>query len=391
MFAPIRPVIPLLMSAFFMVVGISLGHLLVPLRGYAEGWSPSLIGMLATAYALAFTAGCVFAPRFILRFGAMATFVTMFLLLGVSLVLIGYIVHPIAWVFLRSLTGFCAAMTYSLIEGWLNERSENENRGLVFSWYMVACMTGLISGQYLLPLSSPLHVTLFLVAAVCFWGAIIPVRLYETTPLQIPTSVKLEFAAIYKRAPSAVLGNFVSGILFGSWSGFAALYLSVRGFSSTGIATLLMCGTIGGLLLQFPIGRLSDFIDRRKMMMIIGLTGLLVTSGAAIWMPVAPLALGVIYFFCGATLHPSYALNVAHANDMAGHISRVNLSSTMLVIFGLGSMLGPLISGLMIDQFGFRALFVWLAQGYFIYFVFPWWHQLGKAKEKTSKPTLGEE
>ncbi|MGL4405283.1 MAG: MFS transporter, partial [Notoacmeibacter sp.] len=252
MIASIRAVLPLLLSAFFMVAGISLGNLLVPLRANAEGWSPATIGLIGTSYAAAFTIGCIFAPRLIIRLGVLRMFVVTLGLLGLSLVLIAYFVHPVSWALFRAMTGFCAAGAYSLIEGWLNERSENNNRGLVFSWYMIACLIGLISGQYLLPLSSPLNVTLFLIGALCFWVAILPVRLSVMAPPQLPTSVKLDFAGVFRNSPAAVVGNVISGILFGSWVGFAALYLDINSYSSSGIATLMMCGTLGGLILQFP-------------------------------------------------------------------------------------------------------------------------------------------
>lgn len=379
MFASIRTVLPLLLSAFLMVAGVSLGNLLVPLRAHAEGWSPATIGLIGTAYAFFFTIGCILAPRVIIKLGVMKTLILTLSLLGLSLVLIASFVHPLGWALFRGLTGFCVAGTYSIIEGWLNERSENHNRGQIFSWYMIACLIGLISGQYMLPLSSPLAMTLFLVGACCFWAAFLPVRFSGMAAPQLPTSVRLDFFGVLRNSPSAVVGNIVSGILFGSWVGFAALYLDVNGYTGSGIATLLMCGTLGGLILQFPIGRLSDFIDRRIVMALLGGAGLVLAVITATWMPVTPVALGMLYFVFGATLHPSYALNVAHANDHAGQGSRVSLSSTMLVIYGLGSITGPLVAGLAINQFGYRALFVWLGIGYLVYLIFPLWRMTKRA------------
>jgi MFS family permease len=379
MLAPIRTVIPLLLSAFLMVAGIGLGNLLVPLRAHAEGWSPATIGLVGTAYALSFTIGCVLAPRLIMRLGVIRALFVLLGLLGLSLVLIANFVHPWSWALFRGITGFCAAGSYSVIEGWLNEKSENSNRGLIFSWYMVACLIGLIAGQYLLPLSSPLQMTLFLVGALCFWAAILPVKMSGMTPPQLPTSVKLDFAGVLRNSPAAAVGNVISGIIFGSWVSFAALYADVSGYSGSGIATLMMCGTLGGLLLQFPVGRLSDFIDRRIVMAMLGGAGLMLAVITASWMPVAPLALGILYFCFGATLHPGYALNVAYANDHAKHGSRVSLSSTMLVTYGIGSITGPFVAGFAINAFGYRALFVWLAVGYLVYLVFPLWRMTKRA------------
>jgi MFS family permease len=379
MLKPIRPIIPLLFSALFMVAGIGLGNLLVPLRAHAEGWSASTIGMIGTAYALSFTIGCIFAPRLVKRIGPLKTFTLLLCMLGGSLVLIGYFVHPWAWAVFRGLTGIGAAGVYSVIEGWLNEKTSNDDRGLVFSWYMLACLVGLICGQYALPLSSPLMPTLFLLGAACFWLAILPVYLSKIEPPALPTTVKIDFAGVYKNSPAAVIGNVVSGILFATWISFAVLYLDVNGYSSSGIATMMMCGTIGGMVLQFPLGRLSDRIDRRWVMAIIGGGGLVLALVTAAWMPVAPSALVILYFFFGATLHPSYSVNVSHANDHAKAGSHVSLSSTMLVIYGLGTISGPFVAGFAIDAFGFRALFLWLALGYLVYLVFPLWRMTKRA------------
>ncbi len=373
MLASIRPVLPLMFSALFMVAAIGIGNLVVPLRANAEGWSASTIGLIGTAYALAFTIGCVFVPRIVKRFGPVRTFVFLLVVLSVSLVLIGSFVHPLSWAIFRGLTGLCAAGTYSILEGWLNEKTNNNDRGLVFSWYMMFCLFGLICGQYSLPLSSPMEPTLFFLGAVFFLGAILPIKLSGIAPPTLPTSVRINFAGVYKNSPAAVVGNVVSGILFGTWVSFAVLYLDINGYSGSGIATMMMCGTIGGMVLQFPIGRLSDRIDRRWVMAMIGGCGLVLSIITAVWMPIAPSALVILYFCFGATLHPSYGLNVSHANDHASAGTHVSLASTMLVIYGIGTISGPFVAGFAIDAYGFRALFVWLGFGYLVYLIFPLW------------------
>ncbi|MGL4405497.1 MAG: MFS transporter, partial [Notoacmeibacter sp.] len=117
----------------------------------------------------------------------------------------------------------------------------------------------------------------------------------------------------------------------------------------------------------------------RIVMALIGGCGLVLSIITSFWMPVAPLALSVLYFFFGATLHPSYALNVSYANDHAAQGSRVSLSSTMLVIYGLGSITGPFVAGFAINTFGYRALFIWLGLGYLVYLVFPLWRMTKRA------------
>ena len=126
-------------------------------------------------------------------------------------------------------------------------------------------------------------------------------------------------------------------------------------------------------------------------MAMIGGAGFILAIITASWMPVAPLSLGILYFCFGATLHPSYALNVSHANDHAKAGSHVSLSSTMLVTYGLGTISGPFVAGFAINQFGYRALFMWLAVGYLIYLVFPLWRMTKRAAPEKQNVIIDNE
>jgi MFS family permease len=386
MFAPIRHVLPLLVSAFLMVSGVALGLLLTPLRANAEGWTPGTIGLIAAVYSCGFTLGCIVAPRVVRLLGHVRAFVVMILAASLLLILIASFVHPWSWALLRGLTGFSVACAYAVIEGWLNERSPDADRGLVFSWYMLACLAGIIVGQYALPLSSPEHATLFLLASAFFISAIWPLALSSMPRPHAVGTTHLDLARLAARAPAAVVGNAVTGMVFASWTSFAALYAKINGYGGGGIATLLMCATLGGLAFQFPVGRLSDKMDRRAVMAMIGGAGLILSVAIALWMPVSPLALGIVYFLFGATLHPSYAVNVAHANDKAPAGSHVSVSAAMLVTFGLGTMIGPPVAGYAIDLAGYRALFLWLGLGYATYCLFPLWRIRMRAARAKADP-----
>lgn len=372
-FAPARTVLPLLASTLLMVAGVALGILLMPLRADMEGWSAGTIGLIASAYSFAFTIGCIIVPRFIRRFGHVPTFALMLTLSALGLAALAIFVHPVAWAAARILTGFATASSYTIIEAWLNERSENATRGLVFSWYMLACLIGTIAGQYALPFSSPAELTLFLAAALCFLLAILPTALSGMKRPEAVHSLTLDFGGLLRNSPAAIVGNVVTGMLFGTWSSFAALYASQAGFTGAAIATLLMCATVGGLVFQFPVGRLSDRVDRRLVMAALGALGLAIALPSALTLPQGGAILAALYFFFGATLHPGYAVNVAHANDHARPGGYVGISGAMMVVFGLGAMSGPFVAGFAIDQFGYAAFFGWLAFGYFIYLAYPLW------------------
>jgi MFS family permease len=373
MFRPIRAVIPLLVSTMLMVAGIALGNLLTPLRADLEGWPATTIGLIGTSYAFAFTLGCIMVPVFVKRIGHLKAYGLAMALLALSVILLSTFIHPLSWGFFRAMTGFAGASAYVITEAWLNERSENETRGVVFSWYMLACLTGTICGQYALPLSTPAEGTLFFMAALCFLSATLPVILSRIAPPTSVTTVRIDLRGVIRNSPAAAVGGLLSGILFGTWTAFGALYASTRGFDGTAIATVLMAATLGGLVLQFPVGYLSDRMDRRLVMAIVGALGLATAVVSGLTLPSGLGTLWIAFFLLGATLHTTYSLNVAHASDHAKPGGFVGISSAMMVTFGIGTTTGPFVAGFVIDAFGYRGFFSWMAAAYLVYVVFPLW------------------
>jgi MFS family permease len=369
----LRPVLPLLASTTVMVCGIGLGHLLIPLRADLEGWNASTIGAIAATYATAYTLGCLFAPMLVKLLGHLRTTSLLLIAMAAAMVALSQFVNPLTWALLRGVVGFAAACIYTIIEAWLNETSPNEARGSIMSWYMLACLTGTISGQYMLPLSDPARATLFFAGAAAFIGAIIPLALSRMTAPAPASSARPDFSGVWRSSPSAAAGNFITGGLFGIYASFAAVHAGKLGHDGATIATLLMVSSIGGLMMQFPFGRLSDRIDRRWVMAGIGLIGLCCTMTGMLVMPSQAWALGAIYFFIGGTLYPAYSINVAHANDHAGPGAFVGISGAMMVIYGTGAVIAPLICGPLIDRFGYAAFFACMVAGYFAYLVYPMW------------------
>ena len=387
MLVQLKPVFSLLSSTLFLVAAVGLGNLLIPLRANLEGWSASTIGILGTIYAFAFTLGCIFIPRLVLRLGHVRLFGVLLALLGSSLIVTALVVDPIVWAVARSLTGFAVAGGYMIIESWLNERATNESRGTIFSVYMIVCMVALIAGQYMLPFSDPAEMTLFLVAALLFLLAALPVGLSTAQSPRPLEQVAINFKKLYANSPAAVVGGFVAGVVFGVWSSFGALYAQSVGLSNTGIATILMTATMGGLLLQYPIGKISDIVDRRFVMIGIGVAGLIICIVGMATMPGPSPLLFALYFLIGASVYPQYAVNVAHANDHAKDGNFVEISGAMLIVYGIGSMVGPLAAGLIIDGIGYIGFYIVMAIAFIIYASFSFWRILQREAPAHSERT----
>ncbi len=373
------PIMALLSSTFLMLVGGGLSGILLPIRASLEGWSPTTIGWIGTAYAICFTAGCIITPRLVRRVGHVRVYAVLTTLLAMTLLLHALFVHPLAWMVIRGIAGFALAGSYMVIESWLNERVTNENRGLVFSIYMIVSMSGLIAGQYTLPLSDPALPTLFIVGALFYCLALLPTALSSAQSPRPLTQVSLNLTGLFKNSPAAVVGSFLAGVIAGNWHYMAPIYGQMTGLNSAGVATMLASAMLGGVVFQFPLGWASDKIDRRLVMVFAGIVGV----GVSLFMVVsAPTSNWLIFagmFLFGSVLFPIYSLNVAHANDFAQPEDFVRISSGLLIVYGLGNMTGPQLGGRLIDGIGSTGFFIAMAISFSLYGGYALWRTLRRA------------
>lgn len=358
MTSSIVPIISLLMSAFFMLAAGGLAGYLLPLRAVLEGWNTFQISIIATGYAIGFTAGCIIVPRLVLRVGHVRVFAVLASAMAISMLMHALVIDPAAWVLFRGMAGFSIAGGYMVFESWLNERVTNETRGTVFSIYMVVSMVAVMAGQFTVPLGNPATASLFMVAAIIYALALMPTGLSSAQSPQPLTQVSVNLKRLFFNSPAAMVGAGLSGVISGSWLNLAPVFAQNEGLSTATGATMLAVATIGGAVFQIPFGRLSDRIDRRYMMAIAGIIGVtmcvvnLVVGAANIYLFLFTV------FLLGSVLFVIYSLVVAHANDYAESDEFVSISSGLLIVYGGGTMLGPLISGALMDRVGSYALFV---------------------------------
>ena len=360
MMSTIAPVGALLLSTFFVLVAAGLSGYVIPLRAVAEGWSTLVISLMATSYAVAFTASCVISPRLVRRVGHVRVFGVMVTMLSVSQLLNVLVVDPTIWILSRGMTGFALAGSYMIIESWLNEKVTNENRGALFSVYMVVTMGGLTVGQYMVPFGDPLLPTLFIIAAVIYSFAIMPTSLSSAQSPQPLHQVRMNIPRLFRNSPAAVIGMVMTGLIGGIWNGLAPVFASQSGLSTAEGATMLATAMIGGTVFQYPMGRASDRMDRRRVMVVAGGIGSVACLIAALFGAESRWVFFGGMFLLGTVLYPIYALNVAHANDRAEPDEFVDISSGLMIIYGVGAMFGPLIAGAAMDSSGPAALFVTL-------------------------------
>ena len=338
----LAPVAALLIGVSILLTGQGLQGTLLPVRASLEAFSTVSIGIMGAAYFFGFTLGCLRGGDLVGRVGHVRVFLAMTALGSSAPLLHGLFLSPVAWALLRMIAGFCFAVLYVVIESWLNERSTNENRGVVFSTYAMISLSVLAAGQMMTLLYDPAGLQLFAIASVLVSLGAIPVALSTSPSPEIPTSVEVNLRRLFRISPAAATGCLATGLANGAFWSLAPVFTGSISPEPSLAAWFMTATVLGGALSQWPLGYLSDRIGRRKILIAaaaigVGIAIVIVTSLGELTFVRACIA-GLIW---GAVAFPLYAIAVAHANDYAEADDYVMISSGLLLMYGVGAIVGP--------------------------------------------------
>ncbi|WP_343312770.1 MFS transporter [Brucella sp. BE17] len=350
-------VLALLCGTAFLLIASGLHGLLLPLRGGAEGFSVASLGLLGTTWAGGFVAGCLFGPRLVRRVGHVRAFGCFAASAAIIALLSGIFIDATSWVILRAFTGFAMAGAFMVIESWLNERATNESRGRIFGLYMMVNYGATMSGQMLVAAGDVRSDHLFMICGVFFCLALIPTAISTAVSPKPLTEVQLDLKALYRNSPAAFVGCILIGIANGAWGTLGAVFGAQSGISTTQIALMVSATIAAGAVMQIPVGRISDLVDRR--LVLAGVAALAALMGLATFIaaPSNGTVIIVMAGLYGALAYALYPVAVAHANDHATAESFVKVSSGLLLLYGFGTMLGPLLAAVAMDIFWPSGLF----------------------------------
>ena len=350
------PVAALLLSVAILLTGNGLQGTLLPIRAQLEGFSTFEIGVLGSYFA-GFAAGCLLGPRLIGRVGHIRTFAAMSAIATACILGLGLEQEPVLWWALRSLSGVCFAVLYVVIESWLNERATNETRGLVLSLYLIINLTVITVGQMLVTLANPKTFTLFAMAAVLLSLGTVPVAVTRAIAPPPPLAILPRLGLLFANSPVGFVGCFIVGLSNGAFWALSPMFAHGSGMGVRGIALFMSAVVIGGAAGQWPLGWLSDRMDRRRV--IVGCClGAATVAGALTQGPFAvPWMIFALASAWGAFAFSLYAISVAHSNDFAQPDSYVEISSGLLLLYGVGAVVGPLFVAPMLTRIGPSALF----------------------------------
>lgn len=349
----------LLLGYASMQMGNTLQGTLLGVRGNIEGFDAAIIGFVGAAFWGGVVVGSLRAGSLIRRVGHTRTFAALAAIASTAALLHLLVMHPIAWIATRALTGFCFAGLFMTVESWLNAEATAANRGRVLGLYGMAGLVAGIGGQLLLTLVDAGGFTAFCIVAVLISLALVPIAVSgASAPGQAVGEARIDLLRLYRGSPFGVVAAALCGFTTASFFALAPLLLANGGMAGSGIAFVMASATLGGFLMSWPMGRLSDRIDRR----------IVAVSMAGVAAVVVPLLVNLVPegsglpLICvcaaifGASVMPTYGIVAAHVNDTVSPGDYVSAAGGLLVLQGLGATLGPIIAGAAMSAAGAQGL-----------------------------------
>lgn len=338
------PIGALLSGIGLLLLGTGLFNTLLPLRGSAEGFSDQTLGLLGSAYFAGFIIGTWLCPKLIRRMGHIRSFAFFAAATGAFILLHVLVIDAAFWFLLRVLTGVVLVGIYTVVESWLNTEAPAERRSQVFAVYMVVNLGALAAAQQLLRFGSPLASALFAVAAIFLMAAILPVTATRLPQPKITETPGLSLKRLWSAAPVAVAGSLLAGLALGGFWGLGAVYVSRLGLDAAQVASFMSLTILGGMFMQWPLGMLSDRMDRRRALAIV--TGIAAFGGLLMAMfgsNIQLLLVAAAIFGGGA--FAVYPTLVAHLIDHLHHDEILSGNAALLMLNGVGSAFGPAVAG----------------------------------------------
>jgi MFS family permease len=360
MLSSIRTTTPLLSSTVFLLMGVGLLHTHIALQGEALGFSVAMIGILTSAYYAGFLVGTYTVPQLTHRFGHIRTFAFCTSALAVVVLLQALTSVFGAWLVLRILQGLLLVGLYAIVESWLNTAAEPKHRSSVFAIYMMLNLGASAVAQQFLRIHGEGFV-LFCVVAILFCIASLPVVATPQPQPRIEAPPRVQVKRMFRLVPTALVSAMISGMVLGAFWGLLPLYAAARGLGAAEVGTYMTVAIAGGVVLQLPLGRLSDRIDRRLALALISATAALAAL-ANLLLPTAGHVFAMLLVFAfGGMSFALYPISVAHLVDYLRRDELLSGSSTVLLVNGIGSAVGPLLAGALMSLLRPEYLFGWFA------------------------------
>ena len=352
------PLLALLAGSGFLLFAGGVNSLILPIRGELEGFSAASLGLLGTGWAIGYVLGCLRTPWLVARVGHVRTFGAFCALAAITVLLSLLLLSPWTWIPLRAISGFCFAGAAMVVESWLNERADPSSRGKIFGTYTMINLAGTTAGQMIIVTGDPSGFFFFVLAAIIYCGALLPTALSGSASPAPLVSAKLNLRMLWRNSPVAVVGILMVGISNASFGTLAAVFAARSGLELGAVALFASLPVLAGAVAHIPVGWLSDKYDRRVVLLGITVVALCADAVFLLLAPTGTIALLAASSVFGAAVFAMYPVILAHASDRAAPGSFIQISGGILLVYGIGSIVGPTLAGFAMSNIGASSLFI---------------------------------
>ena len=350
----------LMLGMMLLMVGNGLQGTLIGIRGEIEGFSTIELSIVMSAYFVGFLGASQLVPELIRRVGHVRVFAALASFISAVLIAYPLLTNPIFWSVGRVVIGFCYCGVYITAESWLNNSVDNEKRGQALSLYMIVQMVGIVSAQGVLALGNPNGYSLFIIISILVSISFAPILLSISPAPAFERTKLMTLSRLFTSSPLACVGMFLLGGVFSAQFGMSAVFGAQIGLSLSQISLFVASFYIGAMIFQYPIGWVSDKMDRRLLILLISAAS---TTGSASAYFAGGYFFALVFaaFLVGGLTNPLYSLLIAHANDFIEYEDMASAAAGLLFVNGVGAVSGPIIIGYAMNAFGPEIFFVIIA------------------------------
>jgi len=360
MWNSIKSISSLLLSFCMLLLGNGMISTLLGIRSKLEGFSTEITGVIMTGFSIGLLLGALYAVRVVSAVGHIRAFAAFASIMSVAVLAHVLFIDPLSWFVLRVIAGFCMAGMVMVVESWVNERATNKNRGQILSLYMMSNYLGAGIGQFLLLAGDPAQFQLFILASMVYSFALVPILLTRASAPQHSSPQRMKFKALFAISPVGVIGTVCAGMLNSSLNGMGAVFAKEIGLSIVEVTTFMAAAILSGMLLQFPIGRLSDRFDRRTVLILASTLAALAAAGVLWATGQSASILFISASIYGAICYTIFPLSTSQVNDLAPSDKLVQVSAGLIIAYGIGASIGPTLAAQTMAAFGPKGLFYFL-------------------------------
>jgi len=360
MWNSIKSISSLLLSYGMLLLGNGMIGTLLGIRSRLEEFSMEITGVIMAGFSVGLLMGALYALRVVASVGHIRAFAAFASIMSVAVLAHILFIDPATWFVLRVVAGFCMAGMVMVVESWVNERTTNNTRGQILSLYMITNYLGAGLGQFMLLVGDPAQFQLFIIASMVYSLALVPILLTRASAPKPSSPQRMKFRELFAISPVGVFGTICAGMANSSLNSMGAVFAKEIGLSIGDVSVFMAAAILGGMTLQFPIGRLSDKFDRRTVLISASLaTGF--AALAVIWatgQTVAILFAAVAFY--GAVGFTIYPLSASQVNDLAAPDRLVQVAAGLLIAYGIGASIGPIMAALSMAAFGPAGFFLFI-------------------------------